>query len=91
LSSTRKVVDVSTPAADRDLDKAPRNSRGMVEFSSPFQILKPENMGRGNHKLFYGINNRGNRIELTMRGFPERKSRKLPGATSPCQPASTIA
>jgi len=43
-----------------NLDKAPRNSRGMVEFSSPFQILKPENMGRGNHKLFHGINNRGN-------------------------------
>jgi hypothetical protein len=54
-----------------NLDKAPRNSRGMVEFSSPFQILKPVNMARGNRKLFYGINNRGNQIELMLRGLPE--------------------
>ncbi len=43
-----------------DLDKAPRNSRGMVEFSTPFFILKPVDMARGNHKIFYGVNNRGN-------------------------------
>jgi hypothetical protein len=45
-----------------NLDKAPRNAEGMVEFSSPFFILKPVDMARGNQKLFYGINNRGNKI-----------------------------
>jgi hypothetical protein len=43
-----------------NLDKAPRNDRGMVEFSAPFFILKPVDMARGNHKIFYSINNRGN-------------------------------
>jgi hypothetical protein len=43
-----------------NLDKAPRNDRGMVEFSAPFFILKPVDMARGNHKVLYAINNRGN-------------------------------
>jgi Alpha/beta hydrolase domain len=47
-----------------NLDKAPRNARGLVEFSAPFFILKPADMARGNHKIFYGINNRGNKQTL---------------------------
>jgi len=53
-----------------NLDKAPRNARGMVEYSSPFLILKPVDMARGNRKIWYGINNRGNCIELSFRAFP---------------------
>ncbi len=53
-----------------NLDKAPRNARGMVEFSSPFLILKPVDMTRGNRKLFYAINNRGNCGEHSRRAFP---------------------
>ena len=47
-----------------DLDKAPRNSRGMVEFSTPFFIIKPVDMAKGNHKIFYSVNNRGNNALL---------------------------
>jgi hypothetical protein len=61
-----------------NLDKAPRNARGMVEFSSPFLILKPVDMTRGNRKIWYGINNRGNCIETGFRAFP-------PGVTT-CNP-----
>jgi hypothetical protein len=43
-----------------DLDKAPRNARGMVEFSSPFLIIKPVDMSQGNRKIFATMNNRGN-------------------------------
>jgi hypothetical protein len=50
-----------------NLDRAPRNARGMVEFSSPFFILKPVDVARGNHKIFYGVNNRGNKIESGLR------------------------
>ncbi len=50
-----------------NLAKAPKNAKGLVEFSSPFYILKPVTMSRGNHKLFYGINNRGNKIEYAWR------------------------
>ncbi|MFL5269792.1 MAG: alpha/beta hydrolase domain-containing protein, partial [Stellaceae bacterium] len=47
-----------------NLDRAPRNAKGMVEFSAPFFILKPADVSRGNHKLLYGINNRGNKQTL---------------------------
>jgi len=47
-----------------DLDKAPRNARGMVEFSTPFFMLKPVDMGRGNHKILYTVNNRGNALAI---------------------------
>ncbi len=43
-----------------DLDNAPRNAQGMVVFSTRFFILKPVDMGRGNHKIYYTVNNRGN-------------------------------
>ena len=53
-----------------NLDRAPRNDRGMVEFSAPFFIIKPVDPARGNRKLLYGINNRGNAIELPFQTFP---------------------
>ena len=53
-----------------NLDRAPRNERGLVEFSAPFFIVKPVDMARGNGKLLYGINNRGNAIELGFHTFP---------------------
>jgi hypothetical protein len=62
-----------------NLDKAPRNARGMVEFSSPFLILKPVDMSRGNQKIWYGINNRGICVEV---GFV----RAFPPASTTCNP-----
>ena len=47
-----------------NLDKAPKNAKGRVEFSAPFFILKPVDMSRGNRKILYGVNNRGNKLEL---------------------------
>ena len=46
-----------------NLDKARKNAKGLVEFSTPFFIIKPVDMARGNRKIFYGINNRGNKLE----------------------------
>ena len=43
-----------------DVDKAPRNARGMVEFATPFIIVKPVDTARGNHKIYYTVNNRAN-------------------------------
>jgi hypothetical protein len=53
-----------------NLDRAPRNARGFVEFNTPFLILKPVDMTRGNRKMWYGVNNRGNCQELGLRAFP---------------------
>src|SRR5712671_8089066 len=52
-----------------NLDKAPRNAKGMVEFTAPFFILKPVDRARGNHKIFYGVNNRGNKQTLGYWNF----------------------
>ncbi|HXL85519.1 MAG TPA: hypothetical protein VN989_15560, partial [Casimicrobiaceae bacterium] len=46
-----------------DLENAPRNARGLVEFSTQFMILKPVEMKRSNRKIFYAVNNRGNNLE----------------------------
>ena len=61
-----------------NLDRAPRNERGMVEFSAPFFLIKPVDTARGNGKLLYGINNRGNAIELPFQTFPS-----LPAGADP--------
>jgi hypothetical protein len=47
-----------------DLALAPRNARGKVEFRSDFFLLKPEDPARGNRRLFYDVNNRGNKLAL---------------------------
>jgi hypothetical protein len=52
-----------------NLDKASRNARGMVEFSSPFVILKPVDLAKGNRKIFYAINNRGNQQAISYFNF----------------------
>jgi hypothetical protein len=47
-----------------DLDKAPRNSHGRVEYSADFYILEPADMAKGNGALLYDVNNRGNKRAL---------------------------
>ena len=49
-----------------NLDKAPRNRRGRVEYSTDFCILKPLDMARGNGKLFYDAPNRGGKRILAF-------------------------
>src|SRR5881409_3009550 len=44
-----------------DIDKAPKNASGKVEFSSDFYMLKPKEMNRGNGTVFYEVSNRGNK------------------------------
>ena len=36
-----------------DLDKAPRNAHGMVEFSADMAILKPVDAAKGSRTLFF--------------------------------------
>ncbi|MBV9544364.1 MAG: hypothetical protein JOY61_08290, partial [Chloroflexi bacterium] len=55
-------VDPDDPrnAVITDLGLAPRNARGMVEYSTDVMILKPVDMSKANHRLFYELTNRGN-------------------------------
>jgi hypothetical protein len=43
-----------------DLQLAPRNARGMVEYSATFALSKPLDMSRASGVLFYSVPNRGN-------------------------------
>jgi hypothetical protein len=63
-----------------NLDRAPKNARGMVEFSSPFVILKPVDLAKGNHKVFYAINNRGNQQAISYFNFGRSGNNPLTGA-----------
>lgn len=43
-----------------DIQQAPRNTRGMVEYSMDVFVLKPVVLANGSHRLLYYMNNRGN-------------------------------
>ena len=42
-----------------DLELAPRNAAGKVEYQMDIFILKPINLGNGNHRVLLDFNNRG--------------------------------
>lgn len=47
-------------AAVVDLDLAPRGADGKVRFQGDFILLKPVELSKGNGRLLYDVNNRGN-------------------------------
>jgi hypothetical protein len=44
-----------------DLDKAPRNGEGEVEFSADLYLFKPKDMTKGNNAVLFEVSNRGGR------------------------------
>jgi Alpha/beta hydrolase domain len=55
-----------------NLDRAPRNANGNLEYQSDFRILKPVDLDRGNGCLVYDVPNRGNQpIMLRLNGAPD--------------------
>jgi hypothetical protein len=53
-----------------DLDLAPRNDDGKVEFVADVVILTPKNPAKGNGAIFYDVNNRGKKLALGMFNRP---------------------
>jgi len=55
------AVDPALPANKivADIDKAPRNGAGKVEFSADFFLIKPKTMERANGAVLYEVSNRG--------------------------------
>ena len=45
-----------------DIDRAPRDAAGRVEFSANFILLKPKETGHGNGTVLLDVANRGNRV-----------------------------
>ena len=44
-----------------DLDLAPRNAAGLVEFAATLDIVKPVDLARGNRRMLFEFSNRGGR------------------------------
>src|ERR1700730_15103998 len=57
-------VDTALPANAliTDIQLAPRNVRGMVEYSTDVVIVKPIDPSKGSGKVFYDVVNRGNNL-----------------------------
>jgi hypothetical protein len=49
-----------------DLDKAPRNAQGEVEFSADLYLYKPKDMNKGNGAVLFEVSNRGGRGILRL-------------------------
>jgi len=49
-----------------DLDKAPRNAHGEVEFSADLYLLKPKDISKGNQAVLFEVSNRGGRSILSL-------------------------
>ncbi len=52
-----------------DIDLAPKNAAGKVEFSADFYLIKPKDPSRGNGTVLYEVSNRGGK---SMVGFFNR-------------------
>ena len=59
----RGELDPAAPqnAVIVDLDRAPRNARGRVEYETDFFILRPEEPDRTSRVLVYDVTNRGSK------------------------------
>src|SRR5258706_13668590 len=53
-----------------DLDKATRNSRGMVEYATRLTLIMPADPTRGNGALLLDVPNRGRAISLSLYNSP---------------------
>jgi hypothetical protein len=62
-----------------DIDRAPKNAAGRVEFSSDFYLIKPKDPSRGNGTILYEVSNRGGK---GMLGFFNRASGSLDPQTA---------
>jgi hypothetical protein len=59
-----------------DINYAPLNADGKVEFSADFFLIKPKNIERGNGTLLFGTSNRGSKRLLTFFNHASAEGRK---------------
>jgi hypothetical protein len=48
----------------QDIQLAPRNNRGMVEYVATFTLTKPIDISKGSNLLIYEVPNRGRKVEV---------------------------
>jgi hypothetical protein len=47
-----------------DIALAPRNARGMVEYTATFQLVKPIDVAKSSHLMWHDVPNRGGRLTI---------------------------
>src|SRR3984893_10917193 len=59
-------LDPSDPrnAVIQDIKLAPRNARGMVEYTATFQIVKPSDMAKASHLMWHDVPNLAGRLTI---------------------------
>ena len=80
------AVDPEHPAYQGvvDVAYAPRDAAGRVTFATDLSILKPVDLDRGNRRLLYDVNNRGNmRVLRDFNDAPESET----NSNNPLTPA----
>ena len=82
------AVDPTNPRNQiiTDIDLAPRNSEGKVEFSADLFILKPKDSSHGNGVVFFDVVNRGSFGVAQGRSVPPREGaiqRRKPTLATP--------
>ena len=48
----------------QDIALAPKNARGLVEYTASFQIVKPVDMSKASHLMWHDVPNRGGEIAI---------------------------
>jgi hypothetical protein len=48
----------------QDIKLAPRNARGMVEYTATFQLVKPVDMSKASRLMWHDVPNRGGRLTI---------------------------
>ena len=48
-----------------DVEKIPLNEQGLIEYSSDFHIIFPNDISKSNRKIIYDVNNRGTKVMLS--------------------------
>ncbi len=51
-------------AVIQDIKLAPRNAKGMVEYTATFQLVKPVDMTKSSHLMWHDVPNRGGRLTI---------------------------
>ncbi len=72
-----------------DIQLAPKNARGMVEYMATFQIVKPIDMSKASHLMWHDVPNRAGRLTIVRGGTQFRRCRRCPAAgraTIPARP-----
>ncbi len=65
-----------------DVNLAPKTPSGKVRWSTDILILKPVDMSRGNHKIFFEVNNRGNLLALSFAFNDAKTGGNNPGSAA---------